>query len=305
MSHPLFSFLSMIELYPIFLYNTCQITLKTSQILQGGYYMRPIYEHTKESLEIFHTESSHISPHIHRSIECVYVTEGSLELGIAQELHHMEQGDFAIVFPDLIHHYQVFDTRPCKAIYLLASPILGGGYLQTLQQFCPENPVISSSSLHPDIAYTLKSLLEYPVTDQKDIIYQAFIQIILARCLPFYHLVEKNTLGSDDIIYQTVSYIASHFTEKITLTGMAKDLGFSAYALSRVFSGTFHTNFNQYLNDARLDYVSGLLQYTNQSITEAYENAGFDSQRTFNRVFKARYHMSPREYRNLFSSINR
>lgn len=33
---------------------------------------------------------------------------------------------------------------------------------------------------------------------------------------------------------------------------MAKDLGVSKYVLSRVFSKTFHRNFNQYLNDARL-----------------------------------------------------
>ncbi|MFR8170396.1 MAG: helix-turn-helix transcriptional regulator [Marvinbryantia sp.] len=70
-------------------------------------------------------------------------------------------------------------------------------------------------------------------------------------------------------------------------------------ALSGVFSKTFHTNFNGYLNDVRLDYVCHLLRHTDQSITEAYENAGFSSQRTFNRVFQERFRMTPREYRRL------
>lgn len=66
-------------------------------------------------------------------MECIYVIEGTLELGIGQELYHMEKYDFAIVFPELIHHYQVFDSRNCHAIYLLSSPSLTGGHLQTIQ----------------------------------------------------------------------------------------------------------------------------------------------------------------------------
>ena len=40
----------------------------------------------------------------------VYVTEGSVELGVGQELYHLEKGDFGIVFPNVIHHYQVFGS---------------------------------------------------------------------------------------------------------------------------------------------------------------------------------------------------
>ena len=73
----------------------------------------------------------------------------------------------------------------------------------------------------------------------------------------------------------------------------------SPFALSRIFSGTFHMNFNKYLNITRLEYVRYLLEYTDQSITEAYENAGFGSQRTFNRAFREHFHMTPKEYREL------
>ena len=46
----------------------------------------------------------------------------------------------------------------------------------------------------------------------------------------------------------TVSYmINSKFPARILLKEMAKDLGVSKYVLSRLFSKTFHRNFNQYL----------------------------------------------------------
>ena len=72
--------------------------------------MLPLYEKTENELDIRHIRSRHIAPHLHEALECVYVTDGTLEIGIGKELYHMKKGDFAIVFPNLIHHYQVFDT---------------------------------------------------------------------------------------------------------------------------------------------------------------------------------------------------
>lgn len=265
--------------------------------------MLPHYEDLKKNLEIFHGESGHIRPHLHKSLECIYVTEGTLELGIGQELYHMEKHDFAMVFPELIHHYQVFDQNPCREICLLSAPPLFGQYHQILQKSCPKIPVIPSSRVHSDIPYALYQLLD--ITSENEhaaALRQAYTQIILARALPHFQFVDKSTMDSDDIIYRVVAYIAAHFTEEFSLTQMAEDLGYSPYALSRVFSGTFHCNFNTYLNNIRLDYACSLLLGTDQTITEAFENAGFGSQRTFNRIFRERYHMSPRDYRNSYSA---
>lgn len=259
--------------------------------------MLPLYLKKDDLLEIKHENCGHFPPHLHSALECVYVTSGSLELGVGEDLFHMEQGDFAIVFPDLIHHNQVFDTRNSTAYFLIASPSLSGSYLETMQQLSPKNPVIPKEKVHPDVITAITSLFKYPPMEQEHVIHQAWIQLILARTLPLFDMVDKTSIGSHDIVYETVAYISKHFREPVSLTEMAKDLGFSPYALSRVFSGTFHRNFNQYLNETRLDYACSLLQHTDQSITEVCENSGFESLRTFNRVFKERYRMSPRNYR--------
>lgn len=213
--------------------------------------MKPIYEENEETLEIAEQISCHIPPHLHKSMELVSVTEGTLEIGVGTELH----------------------------------------------QFCPVNPVILSQEVHPDVNYALRSMLVYPAASQGHVLHQAFIQIILARTLPLFEMIDKSSVGSNDIIYQTVSYIAAHYTEELTLSKMAHDLGISQSSLSRVFSGTFHTNFNRYLNEARLDYACSFLLHSDHTILDICIRAGFDSQRTFNRVFQERYHMSPREYR--------
>jgi AraC-like DNA-binding protein len=167
-------------------------------------------------------------------------------------------------------------------------------------QLCPENPVVPAKKVHIDVDYALETLTgRRKKQPGDDVIRQAYLTIILARTLPLLKLIEKPTPGDGDLIYRTVSYISAHFTEEdLSLTGMARDLYISPFALSRVFSGTFHMNFSRYVNEMRIDYAKHLLAYTDQSVTEIFENAGFGRQRTFNRAFREYVHMTPKEFRD-------
>ena len=272
--------------------------------------MKPLFESFEDDIEIYKRHTVHTPPHIHSFVEFVYITEGTMEIGVGKELFHMENGDLAVIFPGQIQHTQVFDERRGKSTYLVASPSYAGTISVTLLTKIPVCPVIKSGDIHKDIIYAMDALYS-EIVDKKDerggidlsnkVLYQSFISLILIRSLPFLELVPRSDKEDGDLIYRTVSYISRHFTEQISLTSMAKDLYISPFALSRVFSGTFHTNFNRYLNETRLNYALSLLRFTDQSITEVYENAGFESQRTFNRFFSEKLHMSPREYRKSIS----
>lgn len=260
--------------------------------------MIPVYEEKKENLQVIHKISKHFPPHIHEALEFVYVTSGTLELGVEKELYHMETGDFAIVFPNTIHHYQVFSEEVSKGIYLNPSLSLCGPFREELQKYSPMNPIISKEQVHPEIVNAIRCL--HREKNRSPVVEQAYVQIILARSMPFFKLMEKSSQSSGDIVYDTVSYVARHFKEEITLDMMAKDLGVSKYVLSRVFSSIFHKNLNQYVNEQRLNYVCSMLECTEQSITDISLDAGFQSQRTFNRAFQEIYKMTPREYRNVY-----
>ena len=268
--------------------------------------MKPLFESFDDDIEIYRRPSVHTAPHIHSFLEFVYIDEGTMELGIGQELFHMEKGDMALVFPGQIQHTQVFSTKKGMSTYLVASPSYAGAVYETLLTKIPSCPVIEKSRIHGDIRYALEALYRemagaggksLDADPANKVLYQLYISLILIRALPCLELSDRSSKEDGDLIYRTVSYIARNFTEEISLTSMAKNLYISPFALSRVFSGTFHTNFNRYLNETRLTYALSLLRYTDQTITEVYENAGFDSQRTFNRVFSEKLHMSPRDYR--------
>ena len=49
------------------------------------------YVDTKEEIIAVNKKSKHIEPHLHNALEIVCVTNGALELGVGQELYHMEK----------------------------------------------------------------------------------------------------------------------------------------------------------------------------------------------------------------------
>ena len=111
---------------------------------------------------------------------------------------------------------------------------------------------------------------------------------------------EKNiiTMQNDSKLAKAAeAYNNKNYKEAIYLDKMAYDLGVSKYVLSRLFSKTFHCNFPGYVNGVRLNYAISMLEGTQETITNICYDCGFESQRTFNRVFKDRYRVTPREYR--------
>lgn len=69
--------------------------------------MFPVYEEKKKNLHIHLRTLAHASPHLHNSIEFIYITEGTLELGMGQELSHMEEGDVSGSYGQRSGHQQV------------------------------------------------------------------------------------------------------------------------------------------------------------------------------------------------------
>lgn len=121
-------------------------------------FMLPIYKDTGFGLTIYQRNNTHSSPHLHRSVEFVYVNEGELAIGVGQNLYQMEKGDFAVIFPDIIHHYQVFSSEKSTACYILASPNLATGFGMELQNLSPKQPVVKKRLLHPDIKYAVNAM---------------------------------------------------------------------------------------------------------------------------------------------------
>jgi uncharacterized cupin superfamily protein len=139
--------------------------------------MLPLYKDRKAAIEIYYRQSRHVPPHVHETVELIYVADGTLELGVGNNLYHMEKGDFGLIFPNVVHYYQVLETNPGKSLNIIAAPELSGTYYPTLQKYCPENPVIKADDLHPDVFYAIQSIPEESDSADEYVIRQAFLQL--------------------------------------------------------------------------------------------------------------------------------
>ena len=92
--------------------------------------------------------------------------------------------------------------------------------------------------------------------------------------------------GKDmQLLDQIVRYIDENYMENISLKSMAQALGYEQHYLSRYFHSYIPMHFSQFVNWYRVDAATQLLRNTDLSITEVAERSGFQSIRTFNRVY--------------------
>ncbi len=104
---------------------------------------------------------------------------------MGQELFHMEEGDFAVLFPEVIHHCQVFSGEN--------KGMLSVGAAHTLRTICfcyaeilsEKNPVIKKPQVHRDIVNAIRCLkLDKKRSKNPNLVVeQAYVQILLARSI--------------------------------------------------------------------------------------------------------------------------
>lgn len=117
-----------------------------------------------------------------------------------------------------------------------------------------------------------------------------------------YRLRSVNTAGTPrKMICETVErilyYMHSNYKEQISLKSMAQELYISENIIRTLLHDELHTNFKDILTSYRLHYAEALLAVTNLPILDISLASGFNSERTFSRLFNARNGMSPSAYR--------
>jgi len=67
--------------------------------------------------------------------------------------------------------------------------------------------------------------------------------------------------------------------------------------MSSLFVKESGINFKEYLSTIRLDYARKLLEFSDMSVTDICFESGFNDYANFERSFKRKYNISPRQHR--------
>jgi AraC-like DNA-binding protein len=105
---------------------------------------------------------------------------------------------------------------------------------------------------------------------------------------------QKEAILRLDKVFQ---YINENYQNKIDLNDISKTAGLSKYYFTRFFKENVGVTFIDYLNSFRIAKSEYLLMNTNEPIIEIVYKCGFNSVKTFNRVFKNLRGSSPVAYK--------
>jgi len=106
--------------------------------------------------------------------------------------------------------------------------------------------------------------------------------------------LEKHTKIANDIMY----YIYKYIDTDINLDELSFDLKISKFHMHRIFKQEFGQNIYESIKSIRLQKASSLLLTNkNSTITDIAKMCGYGSQGAFMRVFKQKFNMTPKEWR--------
>lgn len=102
---------------------------------------------------------------------------------------------------------------------------------------------------------------------------------------------------SNNTLQKILFYINKNYTQPITLTTLSKKFGFSASYISRLFRSFLGKGTVDYINDLRLNSACEYLISSNHTVGEISNKIGFPNQYYFDRLFKRKYGITPKEFR--------
>jgi len=104
-------------------------------------------------------------------------------------------------------------------------------------------------------------------------------------------------------IQRTMEYINQNFDKTIKLSEVAKLANMTESAFSRFFKTRTGVSFVDCVNETRIGHASRLLIDTTQSVAEIAYHCGFNNISNFNRIFKKKKGISPKDFRESYAGI--
>ena len=260
---------------------------------------------------------SHVPLHWHDELELIYIKKGTVTITVDFKSYIAYAGTIALILPGQLHgieQYRQETTEYENIIFhpnLLISnkadasstdyliPLLAGRISVPLL-YTPDYPgyreIAACVDANDEICRTNPSGYELFIKSQ---LYMLFY-ILINRC----RMMEspKKDHRSLEKMKLILKYIENHYMDKITIADMAAEVGLSQSHFMKYFKNTMGTSFIDYLNEYRLTMASRLLVSSESSILNIASEAGFENLSYFNRIFKKRYEMTPREYRRRYQS---
>ena len=238
--------------------------------------------------------------HFHKSFELAVVVEGSAVATIDGVDYTIGEGQAVLITPYLLHSYHTPEN--CKMFVVVFSSSYTENFARLTQNKRADNPLIVLDDLTKRIV--LEKLLGNTQMDDNSIVsvpkphtydIKSALYAICALLVRSTNFSTRNNDGK--LVFEILQYVENNFAQDITLNSLSFHLGYDYSYVSRIFSANIKVNFKTLVNQYRCDFAKNLIVTTSKDFADIAFQSGFQSIRSFNRVFKLVTGQSPSHYR--------
>lgn len=261
-----------------------------------------------------HTRFVHFPKHRHNFIEVLYVCQGSLTNIIGDREVVIKQGELLF-----LNQYTRHEILPAGEDDIAINFMILPEFFDVAYSMAGKNNVLADflvnvlrqdkekgEYLHFKVAEVLQiqNLLEnmiYSLVTGKgdeNKINQTTMGLIFLYLLDSVHYAEMRIPNQYEnmIAMTTLDYIEQQY-RTATLTELCGNLHLPIHVLSKMIKKTIGFNFKELLQRKRLNKAVELMCDTDLPISDIIAAVGYENGSYFHRVFKERYHTTPRAFR--------
>ena len=246
------------------------------------------------------------------SIQIIFVLEGSIEVGVENEVYTLNQREVEIINSNEV--YGIKSSEKNLVLILQIDPNFFERYYEDAKEVffytdSPEKENQESEKYRLLRRYLSIFLYETisRIDDYEDQIEENLLQMMYHLLNNFHYLYyegEGENLRDDEEqlerYHRIVKYLGNNYMNKISLQDIAEREFLSSQYLSFKIKNILGHGFNDFLNQIRAEESTKLLLDTDKKISEISEEVGFSHIRYYNKHFKIHYKLTPLQYRKKY-----
>lgn len=261
-----------------------------------------------------HTRFVHFPKHTHNYIEVIYMCAGHTHHVIDGEDVILEEGDLLFLNQRATQEIYPASEEDIAVNFIILPEFFDYGLhmmgeeRNLLRDFVVdclkgENQISGYLLFKAADVLPIQNLIENLIwtiwnkQPNKRSILQATMGLLFLQLLN--HMERMETTVSDSgqkLMFEVLGYIEEHYRDG-SLQQLAETLNYDVYFLSKEIKRLSGHNYIELIQEKRLNQATYLLEHTAMSVLDVGQAAGYENQSYFHRIFKERFHMSPKKYR--------
>lgn len=250
-----------------------------------------------------------ISPHWHRELEAFCLLEGQVQIGAADRLFTLTQGQGCLINSSVLHSFYFSEGRMRFRSFLFDSGIVAGAP-GSLFDSVYTRPFLESGPVYlkfipgqEDGGFFQAFQNIFSLCNEEPEGYElgvrgALSQIMLLAKQKSKLLPSRKMAAAQELrIKHMLSWIEEHLQEAVTVEDIAGQGSICVRACQKAFRQYLHCTPIEYLQRRRIHAAARQLSLTNDPVTEIAMEYGFSSPSYFSKRFKEETGCSPSQYR--------